>query len=59
MTDLKTFLKTTPLYLKLLGNNWINTVKDFFNYFVKDFPFKSRKESFCWFQYDELFFNAT
>ena len=37
MNELKTFLKTTPLYLKLLANNWIVTVKDFFNYFPRTY----------------------
>jgi RecG-like helicase len=35
MSDLKSFLKTTPLYIKLLTNNGINTVRDFFNYFPR------------------------
>jgi len=37
MSELKSFLKTTPLYLKLLANNWITTVKDFFNYFPRTY----------------------
>lgn len=32
---MKTLLKTTPLYIKLLAQNGINTMRDFFNYFPR------------------------
>lgn len=37
MTELKTFLKTTPRYLNILASNGITSIKSFFNYFPRTY----------------------
>ena len=59
MVDLKTFLKTTPLYLKLLGNNWINTVKDFFNYFPRAYENRASIKPLNQLVFDEKWITST
>ncbi len=50
--DLKTALKTTPKYMKILEKNWILTVKDFLQYFPRAYEDRSTIRNL-----NELLFN--
>lgn len=59
MSDLKTFLKTTPLYIKLLWNNGINTVRDFFNYFPRAYENRASIKPLNQLVFDEKWVTST
>lgn len=59
MSDLKTFLKTTPLYIKLLWNNGINTVRDFFNYFPRAYENRASIKPLNQLVFDEKWITST
>ena len=59
MSDLKSFLKTTPLYIKLLANNGINTVKDFFNYFPRAYENRADIKPLNQLVFDEKWITST
>ncbi len=50
--ELKTALKTTPKYLKILADQWITTVKDFLQYFPRAYEDRSTIRNL-----NELIFN--
>jgi RecG-like helicase len=59
MSDLKSFLKTTPKYLSILDKNWIRTIKEFLQYFPRTYEDRSQlktlKEITSW----SVFFQDT
>ena len=59
MSDLKSFLKTTPLYIKLLANNGINTVRDFFNYFPRAYENRASIKPLNQLVFDEKWVTST
>lgn len=59
MSDLKSFLKTTPLYIKLLWNNGINTVRDFFNYFPRAYENRASIKPLNQLVFDEKWVTST
>jgi ATP-dependent DNA helicase RecG len=59
MSDLKSFLKTTPLYIKLLTNNGINTVRDFFNYFPRAYENRASIKPLNQLVFDEKWVTST
>ena len=59
MSDFKTFLKTTPLYIKLLWNNGINTVRDFFNYFPRAYENRASIKPLNQLVFDEKWVTST
>ncbi len=52
MNNLKTLLKTTPRYISILANNWINTIQDFLQYFPRAYEDRSNIRPL-----DQLIFN--
>lgn len=52
MMELKTALKTTPKYIKILADQWIVTVKDFLQYFPRAYEDRSTIRNL-----NELIFN--
>lgn len=59
MSDLKSFLKTTPRYINILDKNWIRTIKHFLQYFPRTYEdrsnIKTLKEITSW----SVFFQDT
>jgi RecG-like helicase len=52
MTDLKSSLKTTPKYIKILADEGITTVKDFLQYYPRAYEDRSTIRNL-----NELIFN--
>ena len=59
MTNLKSFLKTTPRYLNILAQNGISSIKSFFNYFPRTYEDRASIQPINNLQINEKWTTAT